>query len=33
MKKVDISIVLTSFNDTNIERILVDIASALRLRN
>ena len=28
MKKVDISIVLTSFNDTNIERILVDIASA-----
>ena len=28
MKKVDISIVLTSFNDTNIEQVLVDIASA-----
>ena len=28
MKKVDISIVLTSFNDQNIERVLVDIASA-----
>lgn len=28
MKKIDISIVLTSFNDTNIERVLVDIASA-----